>query len=313
MPHETEPSLSPQKPSSLWGLLGILVSAVAVWFFSKPGTLIEQSADSIYRDDSSDQSRKDSDNYSTRGIGTTKTDCPPSPSECRYPEKKRKRWWKRWKPYVFLLNIVTFIAVAVYACITYKMWHEMRKQTTMQSKIYENTQRPRLGIDGRPVITKPIEVSGESGHRTAQIQTALYVKNFGTQPAMHVGFHEAILTTPNIVDTKDYEAYLNSTADMTCKMADLSTKGNKGPYIFPNNTHFELVSNGFQEGQKDGFSWEFKMVGCISYWDEVGNAMRHTRFCFKSASRIDTITQQTFCMPAKKMSTQIERTANQPP
>jgi hypothetical protein len=91
---EIKPSSSPQKPSSLWGLLGILISAVAVWVFSKLDTPVEQSSDTTCSDDSTNNSTNDSRNYSARRVSVAKTAGPPSPTECHYAEKKHKRWWK---------------------------------------------------------------------------------------------------------------------------------------------------------------------------------------------------------------------------
>jgi hypothetical protein len=207
-------------------------------------------------------------------------------------------WWKTALDVgMFLATSGAFIAAAVYAGITHKMWKEMQEQSSIQRKVFTNTQRPLLGVDGRPIITKPVEIAGESGKRVARVETVMYVKNFGSQPAMHLGFNSRIFVPGNFETMDDYFKLLNVEADVACKMADLSTVNKKGPYLFPNNTHFELEDSSVQEGKKDDFTWQFKIIGCISYWDDISETIHHTRFCFKSGlnsptGRIDTITSK---------------------
>jgi hypothetical protein len=255
-----------------------------VSLFSKLRIPIQKAINSMRPQDSTHKEGADSQDKGSHSV-PPKSDSVPARTDKKKSDKKC-RMFLEWG--TFALEILGLAGLAIYASLTYKMWREMQEQTRIQRQVFTDTQRPRLGIDGRPIITGPIEISGENGHRTAKIQTVMYVKNFGSQPAMHLGFDARIFVPGNLKTIDDYTNLLNMEAEVACKMADLSTVNKKGPYVFPNNTYFELENNSIQEGNKDGFTWQFKVVGCISYWDDISKTIHHTRFCFKSAGNSPT-------------------------
>src|SRR6266403_650223 len=116
------PSSPSQSPDEQPGLLRILASVFSGvlfgLFLSKLRAPISQSADAPHGQDSTNNRTEYPRNHAVRGVRVTETNGPPTPPQCNYPDKKPKHWWKRWKPYVFLFNVATFVVVAWYACIT---------------------------------------------------------------------------------------------------------------------------------------------------------------------------------------------------
>ena len=179
---------SPERP----GLLEILFASAWAFLlfrsFSKFSTPIRKSADAPNSDDSTNDRAENPGNYPSGGIGIAKTNCPPAPSQCNYSKKKPKHWLKRWKPYVFLLNVGTFIAVVWYACITKNMWQEMQSQTGIQRDAYVAAQRPWIKIievDTRgnspivPALSFQEGMGAGKPFQQATFQLKVSVKNVG--------------------------------------------------------------------------------------------------------------------------------------
>jgi hypothetical protein len=74
-----------------------------------------------------------------------------------YSERNRKRWYKRFRTYVFVVNLFTLVAVAWYAFITHDMWKEMQRQTKTAQDQLEQSQRHWIKIlDVQPQGNFPI-------------------------------------------------------------------------------------------------------------------------------------------------------------
>jgi|SRR5579864_4389552 len=187
---EKEPSSNARSSLSPLGLLGILFSSIAIigWIRLKVKSPLGQSTNSVGSDNGADDGAYDSVNDSLRRTGITETNRPPSPSQCRYTEKKPKRWYKRWRPYVFILNIFTFVAVVWYACITHSMWKEMKEQTRTAQQQLEATERPWIKIidvqtrgNGPVVPALSFDMSGNDFEHKLQatLQLNISVRNIG--------------------------------------------------------------------------------------------------------------------------------------
>jgi hypothetical protein len=189
---------------------------LGVWFFSKLRAPVDQSTDAPYGEASTNYRTANSGDDSARSVGITKTDCPPPPPECRYSEKKRKRWWKGWKLWVFALNIATFIAVVFYASVTKRMWTEMQKQSAIQRDTLINSERAWVGQSG------PIWLEFFTGNdKRLASKTHVTLENFGHSPAL------GVVAMATVVENSD----LAHSAETTCKFARAEA-GFKVPGMF---------------------------------------------------------------------------------
>lgn len=260
------PSSYPQTSSWLLALLGILGF---VWLRSKVKTPFRQIADSKYRHDYTNyDANKFSNNIGSK-IDIANPDRPSSPPQCRYPDKKTKRWYKRWKPYFFLVNLVTFVAVLWYACITRSVWKEMRKQTTTSQMQLEATERP--WIKQQIVITSDLTFD-EKGD--AHITVVGGTKNVGHSVANSVRIFAWLVASPG-------DNYFTEPIERDKALCDQVASnpiefGKHGYMLFPgddgNDAPEGLATNKAQierarlpyEG-KPGKNAMFFLVGCVDY------------------------------------------------
>jgi hypothetical protein len=268
-----------QKQNAPQGLLYTLFAFfgfLAGWSFSKLHTPPRQSVNSPHSEDRTDQGANYPDHGAPRAITIPEVDSPPSPRECDYPKKKPKRWWKRWKTYFFALNVLTFIAVAYYAHITYRMWNEMQAQTRIQRE----GQRPWLGIAAQVSLTNPPEYRvSVPGQVELRLQGVYAVKNFGTSPAFYADNWvnvEFLMSTPDIKRPP--------VSRMICP--DGSAKSHEGEVVFPGSQ----VTFGFNMQMARMIPGTYIrevnrvwLVGCISYLDASDTKIHHTRFWLRSA------------------------------
>jgi hypothetical protein len=185
---EIKPSSSAQNSPEHRSLPDILVSffsgALFVLFLSKLRTPMNKTTDSPHSHGSTDQRTENPDNDSLRRVRITETNGPPAPAQYNYPNQKPKRWWKRWKPYVFVVNLATFVAVTCYGCLTNGLLKESREANKKASNITELTKlnfrkqnRPFVGI-----VDKVVFVSSTNSKWTVRAN----VKNYGATPARRV-------------------------------------------------------------------------------------------------------------------------------
>lgn len=120
MAHETESSLSPQKPSPLLGLLGILVSAFAVWSLSKLYAPNERSSSSKHPQDSTYDAATIRQNISSP-IHVVVDASPPTPTPDEKREAREERQEGRDKKR-FRVEIIVAVVLAIYTVVTAFMW-----------------------------------------------------------------------------------------------------------------------------------------------------------------------------------------------
>jgi hypothetical protein len=275
---EKEPS-SPSR-SALWplALLGIL----AFFWRSKMKTPLAQATNSVHRHDSTKHDTNESCNDAGEGmVNLAHPNGPPAPYQCRYPEKKQKRWYRRWKPYIFLLNIATFIAVVWYACTTRNMWTEMRTQTCIQHEASINAERAWVGLSETPKV----EVSPMTQKQfTATI--TLPLKNFGKGPALNVFSGSQFATHGHVQDT------IANTCNLIFPFVGLKPsrpvvstedipKSQWGQVLFPSQP---LTAPHDTSGEPSSvLLQEVFVVGCIVYKDQFRNP-HWTKFSYSTGA-----------------------------
>lgn len=180
---------------------------------------------------------------------------------------------------MFLATAGAFVAAAIYAGITHKMWEEMQKQTI-------NTDRAWLGVDMGPDPNHPIKISVlRLGPPQFTVVSSYRIKNFGHGPAFKVASTEWVTT-----DTKDMETW----AGFSCNSAMHFTEGTVPVSGIPRPPPMGrmLFPEGFLDrpiGQPDspfiGASVPdakfLFFIGCITYKDQFGSS-HWTRFAFLS-------------------------------
>lgn len=131
---------------------------------------------------------------------------PPSeiPLQERKAEKKKEN---RFKCYGFIVNVLTLIAVAWYACTTYRMWNEMQEQTRIQRKTGINTERAWLGLDADlPIAINMLKM----GPVRFEVRSTYRIKNFGHGPAFKIASTGWITT-----DSDEMEQWAKSSCQET--------------------------------------------------------------------------------------------------
>jgi len=273
---ETKPSSSAQNYSWLLALLGILGFA---WFRSRVKTPLSKSTNSVHAHDSTNNGTDDSGNDARRGIGITEANHPPTPTQCRYPEKKPKRWYRRWKPYAFVLNIATFIAVAWYARITHNMWEEMQTQTGVLQKANINSERAWVGLDG------PITIDSLETMPQLKVESHYSVRNFGHGPAFKVFAHGQFWDAPKLYENVAKAACIGPIEFATGTVPTVPRIRNPGPMgytLFTNQTHQETIGSPRDpwQGAGEPDMKHFWFIGCVAYLDQF-KIVHWTRFCME--------------------------------
>jgi len=225
---------------------------------------------------------------------------PPAPRNHKVSWKADRDWLDYIKFAAELIGLCILLAYTTFAAL---QWSEMRKAAKaaeganeIANKNLTLSQRPWLGVDGTPRLLEPVEFTKVAGGETnVKFTMGFTIKNFGNQPALHVGFHAVPETVENFTTTERYLQAFQATANATCGMADSFTRpeprdaGATGPYIFPNNTFTEIDHNTVRGGPNTNFDWRFQIIGCIAYVDP-NNGVHHTRFCFRANSSFRRIT-----------------------
>jgi hypothetical protein len=191
---------------------------------------------------------------------------------------------ERWKPYVFILNVGTFIAVAIYACITHRMWKEMQEQTRIQRTTGINTERAWLGLDADlPIRLKTLKL----GPPRFEVIADYRIKNFGHGPAFKIASFEWVTTDSTwLEDDKWRDARFGCVSSMNYTEGTIPVGGTvqqpppMGRILFLGQILERPMG---QPGDpfigpsvpNAKFVWFF---GCITYKDQFG-ASHWTRFC----------------------------------
>ncbi|MBZ5679748.1 MAG: hypothetical protein LAO24_06560 [Acidobacteriia bacterium] len=275
---ESERGPSSPYQGSLWPL-ALLSILGFVWFRSKVKALLSESADSVRACNSTNHGTDDSSNDSRRGIGITEANCPPTPTQCRYPEKKPKRWYKRWKPYVFVLNVATFIAVAWYACITRSEWKEMRTQTETAQKQFEAADRPWVAVD--IALAAPLTYNESNG-----LSAVFYFlpKNIGRSPAQNIWVDPLLVPAFMGDDVSEAE---KRACDKAVKHDELLRY-----FLIPGQSYRQQIGLGMSNAEVNSHWNKFELsrgpidlipivlVGCVDYTYEASTRHHQTGFAY---------------------------------
>jgi len=266
--HEKEPSSSSQNSPERHGLLYILFSFFGFLFghsFSRSRS--QQHAGSI------------GDNYEGEGQNRQ-----PSPeikirAELYTPESiERQKAANDNRNYRVqrLLTIgtwLTFLAAAIYAGISLKIWLEMQEQTRIQRNLFINSERAWVGQSG------PIWLEFFTGNdKRLASRTHITLENFGRSPAL------GVVAMANVVEHDD----LAHSAEMTCKFARAEA-GFKVPGMFVGKSDIQHSGQTIFPQQK----WQVEVIdspinlratvlyaiGCVIYRDDVTDGIWWTRFC----------------------------------
>jgi hypothetical protein len=177
------PSQNPDNSSGLLKTLGAVFSGVLFGLFlSKLKSPTQQSVGSV-------SSNTDSDSETNRGnvlpsVPTQTLPSPPNPGNpCQCCHHRIPRWKIALDVGMFLATVGAFIAAAIYAGITHRMWTEMQQQTCIQREATTNAKRAWIGLSETPKV----QVSSLAG-KTYSANTELSIKNFGEGPAQNVFF-----------------------------------------------------------------------------------------------------------------------------
>ena len=286
---EQDPSSSSQNSPEPHGLLYILLFSSGLFllsFLSKLRNPIRQSTNSSHRHDNTNYRRENSGNSAPSRGGFTETNRPPTPPQCNYPQNKPKHWLKRWKLYAFVLNLVTFIAVALYACITRNMWKEMQIQSCLQREASTNAERAWVGLDKPPEIEIGLLPDGRLGSRISVI-----IKNYGKGPGVNTVAGAMIVPSkpedPHWIDDETQNQcnlifpFVGLKPTRPVATSFDSVEHQWGETLFANRTGGSDII-----GTIDLASFKGKMgylVGCIAYKDQFSNG-HWTKFCYNTGS-----------------------------
>jgi hypothetical protein len=106
------------------------------------------------------------------------------PIEATQPQKNETAnapWWKRWKYWRRLIEILGFSFAATYAIVTYLQWRDLRHNFRDQYRSFEANERSWMRVE--VVWPKEIPMDG---------RIALKVTNVGKSPALNTITHVAI-------------------------------------------------------------------------------------------------------------------------
>lgn len=145
-----EPSSSVQKPPSLWGLLGALASAVAVWFFSKSHTPSEHSDESHCPQDSTGDATYIRQNPSSGPLRIAIDSVPPPspPTDEEKTEKEREKKNTRLKN---RLEIGAILIAFGLLGINILLWRSTQKAANAAKESADTAQK-QLELSERPWI-----------------------------------------------------------------------------------------------------------------------------------------------------------------
>ena len=193
----------------------------------------------------------------------TESQIPPSVTDSNQTQKDkeyqldRKRFW---------VEVITLVAVAVYAAIALFQWLAMRDAIQMAGRANQiaisaltTAQRPWVGIVDPIFIDKPLTFDAKG----ANIVIRIKLKNFGVSPANAAIPIITMMLTEDLNEVTKYQKEICSWPAMKQKVGNL---------IFPNQ-EFTAMTINIQvdppqiRTNSKGMT-EAWLVGCLPYWDQ---------------------------------------------
>jgi hypothetical protein len=213
----------------------------------------------------------------------------PYPSPPEQSTNKRKRWYLRWKPYFFAVNVFTLLALIWYACITHKIWKETTKSADAaktQSDILRLQQRPWVVLfqsclaDAHVVTWERCTPNGYPALDFANVTVGalltwrVTLKNTGNSPAL-----DATLQAAHCISFagEDTPPDLHACTDQMGSMAPRP--------VFPGADPVIAVGDNFRIGQEDleklRKGAHFYIIAHADYFESYGTSREFhaTKIC----------------------------------
>jgi len=243
-------------------------------FRAKSKTPGGKSADSVYCPNSTTHTTRDLRNEARLDVSITETSYPSAAAKHEHSEPKR--WYQHWKPWIFLLNIATLVAVAWYACITRNMWKEMQRQTVIQRRTGINSERAWVGLDV-PITLDAIQIQSAK----VRINGHYSIKNFGHGPALKVVQSGSFVTDfSNLeIETREANLFCESGVRFATGMVPIVGSKQPGPFgltLFTGKDHIESID--FAGPAETAAHLRF--IGCVAYLDQF-KTVHWTQFCME--------------------------------
>jgi len=201
-----------------------------------------------------------------------KSDLQPPKAHCQITCKTEKDWWDKAKPFVELAGVVL---LAIYTGYTIKMYcankeaaDAARRSADTASEALVRSNRPWLAVYGDPQVLAPVQMGSDG----AKLALQLSIKNFGISPALYVNLNRSL-------DTFLVPGNQRST-ESDCQAAETETRNRNGPYIAPTAVLQRDIH--LRNSSVNNFNQRFEVSGCIAYWDQFKQEIRHSSFCFIS-------------------------------
>jgi hypothetical protein len=209
---------------------------------------------------------------------------PPQPPVHHYDSNDERR--DRFNRGVFWVQLITLIALGVYAAFTYGILCETRKSAEVAHDTLVKLNRPWLGVKDTATTSGAVVIQPTSRNFTQiNASVSLTIRNFGSSPALHVS------VAPMVLSAQPIEVFdrVAKTAETTCQAADAMSqttpiKGQEGIgfAIFPNDEGPYNMPAGTVATLNPAIDAHLTIIGCIAYRDQFKEVMHHTTFCLAS-------------------------------
>jgi hypothetical protein len=204
-----------------------------------------------------------------------------------YLEDCKRDFWKSIRQSKFVLEVLGFIVLSVYAGFTIAMYFANRDSADAARNSADTAretlivgQRPWIGPDGFPSIKVRIEKEGAT--ESVYLDIDARVKNFGLSPALHV---TALPLWPTpIADNPPSD--LDAGMKNLCQQMENLIAGSpeRGVAIFPNGP---IAIFGAWPWKESDLDKRFAMTGCVAYKSQfTGDRIHHTALCFQSLATV---------------------------
>jgi hypothetical protein len=286
---EKEPSSSRQKPVSLSGLLGTLVSSFGD-FLSQLDAPIKETVDGVHPQDNTANAGQGRESTPQQPVRVVVESLPPRSTPDQQDEG-RKRWKRRREWGELIVSILTLMALVVYTVVTWKQWRtmnatycEIQRQTassenavtearnaiTQSKNQFQTDQRPYVWLTGKKPPTFA-DVTEFYHLKDGPVYWTVFYSNYGKSPAIEVCREIHLVHAPDTFN-KIYDIPHN-----TCK------KKEEGAILVPTGIFFStaktedsITDQNYSEITSGEES--FAVFGRFDYRDAAGGTY-YSQFC----------------------------------
>lgn len=190
MAPETKPSSSYRSFALLQHLRRILalIFSFFAWLPSRLSAPIQKDIDPVPPQDNTDKERTNSQDKSLNPM-PPKSNSPPTP-----PNKKKscKRCRKCLEIATFAVEVLALFGLAVYACLTYKMWRSVERTNALTEQNLRLQGHPWIKITDAKLIGQT--VTGSS----VEWKISYAARNYGGSPAVRIFARSEIYTKDTV-------------------------------------------------------------------------------------------------------------------